>query len=318
MRELEDMLTQAAAVSGLGALADGGSPSPASVGPPPFATSSGWAQHVPNAMNRSSATHDEHRQHDLPLRQHTFPGALVHPRSALAQVNYTSSAHVSFPPTRAPTTSAPGLAHSPSDIAAMPSSLTGEGRSATGWGPPLAHFAQAISGDAQADSLPSELPPPWLQPVSSSSLFGINGARDEALLRPVAPATGSFGSSGSFGGSVSDYIVRNKRLPTYVDIDTAPPSPPRHPSPPTYGPGERGGSSSKPGSSCPSNGWTTYDAVGGKESTSVASAEVRATEPSPSSGDALHDLLWPGYPPHLPPPAMLERCVETFFAKASR
>jgi hypothetical protein len=42
---------------------------------------------------------------------------------------------------------------------------------------------------------------------------------------------------------------------------------------------------------------------------------VRATEPSPPSADALHDLLWPGYPPHLPSPAMLERCVDTVFAK---
>lgn len=320
---------------------------------------------VGDVQDASRVAH--HHQH----RHNTYPGAT-------APLDFARGGYVPFPSVQSQAAHPPPPPPPPSSAAAAvgnslppassfpppPNRRPSSGPTA-GWGP-RATPAFAAASAAPIDTFPPQQPAPASASSSSGAFRSAYSNFAIPTTRPSPPPSSSSAPveppPEQVGASLSDYIQRNLRLPSHLNIDKANPSstgpvptqpaqqqqqaygthtlepgnfhfqPGQHYARPsvvdTADPTSTAAQRSPPVSTSSSSTAVFYpeseknlllmaSAWGGTatQQEPFRPSAVRETEESPPSGDELHDLLWPGYPPHLPPPAMLERCVETFFSK---
>lgn len=326
------MLTQAAAVSGLNALAAAGGGQEGgvegllgSVGSGSGGAGGGYrglplstGQSVPSHSTSSTST----TSYSIPQRSETFPPQShplrvfqPFPGPQMSSVGSTLPPASSFPPP-------------PPRYQQQSTSYSSQAEVSSAWGSSLESY-----GNGGIDTFPPRQQSSTSTSTESASAPG--GVLFETLL-PPSPLDPQSGPAApvppppppeEVGASLSKYIETNGRFPPHIPIDTisnqkaSPPQPP----PPTQSSSTTPPTRQSTTSSDSTTSSRKYAAFSGPSpcwwptappsSSSANPLAIRETEETSPSNDDLQDLLWPGYPPHLPTPGMMERCVETFFNK---
>lgn len=326
------MLTQAAAVSGLNALAAAGGGQEGgvegllgSVGSGTGAGGGGGYQGLPLSSGQtvpslppslSTSTYSNiHRTETFSSERHPlrvfqpFPGPL---HQMQASVGSTLPPASSFPPP-------------PPRYQQQSTPYPSQTEGSSAWGSSLESYE-----NGGIDTFP----PRQSSSTSTDSTSNPRGVLFESLVpqSPLDPQSGPAAPVGpppppeEVGASLSDYIKTNGRFPAHITIDTdsnqksSPLHPPPAQSSSTVPPPSTRHSTSSDSTTSSSRKYAAFSGPSpcwwpAAPPSSANPLAIRETEETSPSNDDLQDLLWPGYPPHLPAPGMMERCVETFFNK---